>query len=1158
MSQLGRPPPAPPPPPPPLSPEIEENNGGTLERQMTESQRSLWEKEASFNCRLEWRYLGYSEIGYNTWVAISLLGPQQWNLTKHFAIRVIEKVNPHIIKCFKIAATAKPPGSSSTLLFMCNSESISEIRKKDSYKLCSTDDLFWVAILSVHVDALIPFDKMNQQRNPTSTTKSICQCRFFQCGFKTYSNRGYENKTRALMARMKTGNNWQPKFDSYHIVLGGYMDCKKKSALHTMLNQINVKMQDLFDKLWGRNSNKKIALGSCFRNTNTVGADVSMMRQWGVGLYSTYLFTEKYVVRALIKEDITKYVCNVPGDNVGFKVKNVVVKYLKHRYVTSNSKEEPAKVAANFNLHVIMRGEGQGWVDIWKWSSMSAGLQSLPSDLKIGVVYGIIPMVCVAIGMVKSYLDQVYTWLIRWKAGTIGDSTWDDRWSINSRSPKATEIKGNFEEFKSTWEVYQLEQREFRKEMLAWMKQHDPEFFSLPEFDGVDPQGWIQRANCYFYLNGISSNLRIELTQLSMSGVAKHWFTIITQIYEDMSWEQFQVELLQRFNEVEISNSTTSSLTTLGLPVLDEVGDEHINKQQPYGEEEVAVTVSDSDSKSKTAPSIKLPQFLISPLQLTKIKAKIGRTIRLISNQGRMREKFKIHFTLQCEGKNPNRWVVTPERIEDYRGYLSVLKLGVTRQRTTDQAINLLGRPPPPPPPPPPPLSPEIEEKNGGTLERQMTESQRSLWEKEAPFNCRLEWRYLGYSEIGVIEKVNPHIIKCFKIAATAKPPGSSSTLLFMCNSESISEMRKKDSYKLCSTDDLFWVAILSVHVDALIPFDKMNQQRNPTSTTKSICQVIYVMIDNEIDVDNFKQTFKVFVRKNGVSPSVDFFNVGFKTYSNRGYENKTRALMARMKTGNNWQPKFDSYHIVLGGYMDCKKKSALHTMLNQINVKMQDLFDKLWGRNSNKKIALGSCFRNTNTVGADVSMMRQWGVGLYSTYLFTEKYVVRALIKEDITKYVCNVPGDNVGFKVKNVVVKYLKHRYVTSNSKEEPAKGAANFKLHMIMRGEGQGWVDIWKWSSMSAGLQSLPSDLKIGVVYGIIPMVFVAIGMVKSYLDQVHTWLIRWKAGTIGDSTWDDRWSINSRSPKASLEDKTFWMAGVMIGMLIYKIILERPKG
>ncbi|KAJ6699128.1 ELONGATION FACTOR 1-ALPHA [Salix purpurea] len=44
----------------------------------------------------------------------------------------------------------------------------------------------------------------------------------------------------------------------------------------------------------------------------------------------------------------------LPGDNVGFNVKNVAVKDLKRGFVASNSKDDPAKEAANFTSQVII------------------------------------------------------------------------------------------------------------------------------------------------------------------------------------------------------------------------------------------------------------------------------------------------------------------------------------------------------------------------------------------------------------------------------------------------------------------------------------------------------------------------------------------------------------------------------------------------------------------------------------------------------------------------------------------------------------------------------------------------------------------------------------------------------------------------------------
>lgn len=44
-------------------------------------------------------------------------------------------------------------------------------------------------------------------------------------------------------------------------------------------------------------------------------------------------------------------------------------------------------------------------------------------------------------------------------------------------------------------------------------------------------------------------------------------------------------------------------------------------------------------------------------------------------------------------------------------------------------------------------------------------------------------------------------------------------------------------------------------------------------------------------------------------------------------------------------------------------------------------------------------------------------------------------------------VPGDNVGFNVKNVAVKDLRRGYVASDSKKEPASGAASFEAQVIV---------------------------------------------------------------------------------------------------------------
>ncbi|KAJ0764722.1 putative nucleotidyltransferase, Ribonuclease H [Helianthus annuus] len=135
----------------------------------------------------------------------------------------------------------------------------------------------------------------------------------------------------------------------------------------------------------------------------------------------------------------------------------------------------------------------------------------------------------------------------------------------------------------ATLEADRVANAEFRKLMMGFVKQHDKkkeDGFSgsnifdsgwgspgpssglpyavkkvkLPEFSGFDPQGWITKARLYFDINETPEELRIKLAQLSMVGVAQHWFTVIKQVRPSISWSEFQEELLLRFSGLEIHN----------------------------------------------------------------------------------------------------------------------------------------------------------------------------------------------------------------------------------------------------------------------------------------------------------------------------------------------------------------------------------------------------------------------------------------------------------------------------------------------------------------------------------------------------------------------------------------------------------------------------
>ncbi|KAJ9547085.1 hypothetical protein OSB04_019628 [Centaurea solstitialis] len=169
--------------------------------------------------------------------------------------------------------------------------------------------------------------------------------------------------------------------------------------------------------------------------------------------------------------------------------------------------------------------------------------------------------------------------------------------AIHQLQADVTEIKSVLKSVQS----YQGEQAEFRKFIMNWVKHQDkrvldeeaegsgffekegesgwfshpkPNVFlhkegdrfaanplpwaakkvKLPEFAGFDPQGWIKKAELYFDIHGIAPQFWIRLAQLSMVGVAQHWFSIVNEIYTPLLWDQFTKELLQRFSGLEIQN----------------------------------------------------------------------------------------------------------------------------------------------------------------------------------------------------------------------------------------------------------------------------------------------------------------------------------------------------------------------------------------------------------------------------------------------------------------------------------------------------------------------------------------------------------------------------------------------------------------------------
>ncbi|KAF2324770.1 hypothetical protein GH714_016726 [Hevea brasiliensis] len=69
----------------------------------------------------------------------------------------------------------------------------------------------------------------------------------------------------------------------------------------------------------------------------------------------------------------------------------------------------------------------------------------------------------------------------------------------------------------------------------------------LPNFDRVDPVGWLARAEQYFLINKTTDEMKVQLALICMEGPALHWMRWLCQRTPNISWSQLTLELLQRY-----------------------------------------------------------------------------------------------------------------------------------------------------------------------------------------------------------------------------------------------------------------------------------------------------------------------------------------------------------------------------------------------------------------------------------------------------------------------------------------------------------------------------------------------------------------------------------------------------------------------------------
>lgn len=76
----------------------------------------------------------------------------------------------------------------------------------------------------------------------------------------------------------------------------------------------------------------------------------------------------------------------------------------------------------------------------------------------------------------------------------------------------------------------------------------------LPLFEGEDPVAWITRAEIYFDVQNTSEDMRVKLSRLSMEGATIHWFNLLMETEDDLTWEKLKKALIARYGGRRLEN----------------------------------------------------------------------------------------------------------------------------------------------------------------------------------------------------------------------------------------------------------------------------------------------------------------------------------------------------------------------------------------------------------------------------------------------------------------------------------------------------------------------------------------------------------------------------------------------------------------------------
>ncbi|PNY15662.1 retrotransposon-related protein [Trifolium pratense] len=76
----------------------------------------------------------------------------------------------------------------------------------------------------------------------------------------------------------------------------------------------------------------------------------------------------------------------------------------------------------------------------------------------------------------------------------------------------------------------------------------------LPVFEGEDPVAWITRAEIYFDVQHTTEEMKVKLARLSMEGSTIHWFNLLLETEDDLSWIKLKKALIARYGGRRLEN----------------------------------------------------------------------------------------------------------------------------------------------------------------------------------------------------------------------------------------------------------------------------------------------------------------------------------------------------------------------------------------------------------------------------------------------------------------------------------------------------------------------------------------------------------------------------------------------------------------------------